>query len=46
MFEPYNTSKPEGTGLGLAIVKNIIEESGGLISVENAEPNGALFRIK
>ena len=46
MFEPYNTNKPEGTGLGLAIVKNIIEESGGVISVESVKPKGTLFRIK
>ncbi len=46
MFEPYNTSKPEGTGLGLAIVKNIIEESGGVISVESIEGVGTTFKIK
>ncbi len=46
MFEPYNTNKPEGTGLGLAIVKNIIEESGGIISVEAVAPKGTIFKIK
>jgi PAS domain S-box-containing protein len=40
-FEPYVTSKPKGTGLGLAIVKKIVEEHGGMISIENVAEGGA-----
>lgn len=45
MFDAYNTSKPEGTGLGLAIVKNIVEESGGIITVEARSPKGTQFKL-
>lgn len=45
IFEPYVTSKSKGTGLGLAIVKKIIEEHGGHIRVEAAQPQGANFII-
>ncbi|MDD4929164.1 MAG: ATP-binding protein [Gallionella sp.] len=41
VFEPYMTTKTKGTGLGLAIVKKIIEEHGGIISVENHVNGGA-----
>ena len=39
IFEPYVTTKKKGTGLGLAIVKKIIEEHGGVVSLEN-NPDG------
>lgn len=45
LFEPYVTTKTKGTGLGLAIVKKIIEEHGGMISVENRD-SGALIRVR
>jgi len=46
VFEPYVTSKEKGTGLGLAIVKKIIEEHGGNISIQHANPQGANFIIQ
>lgn len=36
LFEPYVTTRDKGTGLGLPIVKKIIEEHGGLLSLEDA----------
>jgi nitrogen fixation/metabolism regulation signal transduction histidine kinase len=45
LFEPYVTTKAKGTGLGLAIVKKIIEEHGGMITIENTG-EGALVRVR
>lgn len=41
VFEPYVSTKPKGTGLGLAIVKKIVDESGGVVWVENNPNKGA-----
>jgi two-component system nitrogen regulation sensor histidine kinase NtrY len=38
LFEPYVTTREKGTGLGLPIVKKIIEEHGGTLLLEDAEP--------
>jgi two-component system nitrogen regulation sensor histidine kinase NtrY len=40
LFEPYVTTREKGTGLGLPIVKKIIEEHGGTLRLEDAEPLG------
>lgn len=38
LFEPYVTTRSAGTGLGLPIVKKIIEEHGGTLTLEDADP--------
>jgi nitrogen fixation/metabolism regulation signal transduction histidine kinase len=47
LFEPFYTTKAEGkgTGLGLAICKDIINKYHGKISVDQNEPQGALFTV-
>ncbi|MCE0506733.1 PAS domain-containing sensor histidine kinase [Roseivivax sp. GX 12232] len=40
LFEPYVTTRDKGTGLGLPIVKKIIEEHGGTLALEDADPFG------
>ena len=48
VFEPFFTTKPpgEGTGLGLSLCRGIIEEHGGLISVDSEPGRGARFLIE
>jgi signal transduction histidine kinase len=46
IFEPYVTNKTRGTGLGLAIVKKIVEEHGGIVSLENNAGPGAAAIIR
>lgn len=46
IFEPYFSTKKSGMGLGLAIVKRIIEEHGGVITVESEVGRGSNFICK
>lgn len=41
LTQPYVTTRPDGTGLGLAIVKKIMEDHGGMLTLENAPARGA-----
>jgi len=46
IFEPYFSTKKSGMGLGLAIVKRIVEEHGGMISVDSEVGRGSSFVCK
>jgi len=46
LFEPFFTTKPNGTGLGLAIVHSLVDQHGGRVWVDRAEPHGAAFHIR
>ncbi len=47
IFEPFFTTKgPEGgTGMGLATVRRLVEEHGGVVTVDSAPGRGARFDV-
>ncbi len=47
IFDPFFTTKVsgKGTGIGLTICREIVQRSGGEISLENGEKQGAQFTI-
>ncbi len=45
LFEPYVTTREKGTGLGLPIVKKIIEEHGGTLRLDDADPLDASGQV-
>ena len=45
IFDPFFTTKRQGTGLGLAISRQIIEETGGELSVASELGVGTCFTV-
>ena len=45
LFDPFFTTKPSGTGLGLPITRRIIQEHGGMITVESLLHKGTTFSV-
>ncbi|HOI10391.1 MAG TPA: ATP-binding protein [Myxococcota bacterium] len=45
LFEPFATTKPRGTGLGLAFVQQVVQESGGDVSIDSAPGRGTTISM-
>ena len=45
IFDPFFTTKETGTGLGLSVVHQIVEQHGGLLTVQNNPERGVTFSI-
>ena len=43
LFTPFFTTKVEGMGLGLSLCRTVIEQHGGFLGFEAAQPTGTLF---
>ncbi|MEN9843068.1 MAG: Sensor protein FixL [Pseudomonadota bacterium] len=45
LFTPFFTTKAEGMGLGLSLCRTVIEQHGGALTYEAAQPSGTIFRF-
>ena len=43
LFTPFFTTKVEGMGLGLSLCRTVIEQHGGFLGFEAAQPCGTIF---
>jgi len=46
VFEPFYSRRAGGTGLGLFVVKQLVEEFGGMISINSSEGKGTRVVLK
>jgi signal transduction histidine kinase len=46
IFDPFFTTRSKGTGLGLTFAAQVVKSHGGMVTAENREQGGALFRVE
>jgi two-component system, LuxR family, sensor kinase FixL len=46
LFEPFETTKPRGMGLGLTVARQIVDNHGGQLHWQPAQPHGACFSVE
>lgn len=45
LFTPFFTTRAEGMGLGLSLCRTVVEQHGGALTHEPAQPRGTVFRF-
>ena len=43
--QPFFSTRPDGTGLGVATARRFVEQEGGRLDFDTAQPSGTVVRL-